>query len=168
MQHDTVAAGCARNAKRFHKPGCGFYLHESYQCLYNLQLYLRRVERVRRLRSVGNTRGWGGGHAALSDTSALSHYSLVSVAVCRKLVISIKYNYNELDSSEISMHSKPICVGYMDSSFHDNVGKNKDEDNGIRIPRGIYGLEISDSPMQHVMIGAMPLHPTCHTDQLLT
>lgn len=31
------------------------------------------------------TRGEGGvGHAALSDTSALSHYSLVSIAVCRK------------------------------------------------------------------------------------
>lgn len=107
----------------------------------------------------------------MSDTSALSHYSLVSVAVCRKVVISINYNYNELGSSEISLRETAlkgrrtlICVGYIDSSFHDNVGKNKDEGNGIRIPGGIYGLEISDSPRQHVMIGAMPLRPSSAPD----
>lgn len=52
----------------------------------------------------------------------------------------------------------------MDGSFHDNVGKNKDEGNGIRIPRGIYGLEISDSPRQRVMIGAMLLRPSVRSD----
>lgn len=63
----------------------------------------------------------------------------------REIVISINYNCNKLDSSEISFtrprwkedgHSQPICVGYIDSSFHDNIGKNKDEGNGIGIHRG--------------------------------
>lgn len=52
----------------------------------------------RRLRSQ-ETRG---GHAAWSDTPALSDYSLFSVAVFREIVISINYNCNKLDSSEIS------------------------------------------------------------------
>lgn len=50
----------------------------------------------------------GGGEVPLSDTSALSHYSLVSVTVCRKVVISINYNYNELGSSEISLRETAL------------------------------------------------------------
>lgn len=95
MQHDTVAAGCARNAKRFHKPGCGFLFAQVISML-----------NVSDVSGLWETRG--GGHAALSDTSALSHYSLVSIEVCREIVISINYNYNELDSSEISIHETAL------------------------------------------------------------
>lgn len=55
------------------------------------------------------TRRGGGARCFVRYVSFVQlQLSLVSVAVCRKVVISINYNYNELGSSKISLHETAL------------------------------------------------------------